>query len=85
MPVKKRHAQPERWIVSWSERQKCFHVETVEEMLLRNRDNFERHTGVDFVPLCIEDSIKDANKAVEEYRRMRGIPLLQDQIPESTR
>jgi hypothetical protein len=85
MPAEQRNPQPESWVVNWSERQQCFHVETVEEMLLRNRDNFEHHEEVDFVPLRFADSIKEANEAAEKYRQMRGIPLLQHQIPKSKR
>jgi hypothetical protein len=35
--------------------------------------------------LCFAATIHDTNEAVAEYRWMRDIPLLQDQIPESTR
>jgi hypothetical protein len=79
----RRDAGIQSWVVNWSERQKCFHVETVEDMLLRNRRSFEQQTEVDFVPMCFATSFKEANDAAEAYRQMRNIPLLQDQIPES--
>ena len=74
MPAEQRQPPPESYVVNWSEHQKCFHIETVEDMLLRNRDNFEHLTGVDFVPLCFAASISDANDAATRYRQMRDIP-----------
>jgi hypothetical protein len=85
MPEEQRHLEPESYVVNWSEQQKCFHVETVKEMLFRNRLNFDQSVEVDFVPLCFAASITDANEAAAKYRQMRNIPLLQDQIPKTTR
>ena len=85
MPEEQRHLGPESYVVNWSERQKCFHVETVEEMLLRNRLNFDQSSEVDFVPLSFAATSTEAHEAVAKYRQIRGIPLLQDQIPRTTR
>jgi hypothetical protein len=75
--------QTERYVVNWSEQQKCFHVETEEEMVIRNRDNFDHCTSVDFVPLAFASSSEEASTIVASYREKRDIPLLQDQIPET--
>lgn len=85
MPTEQRHPRPESYVVNWRERYKCFHVETLEEMLLRNRRNFEQSVEVDFVPITFAASITEANEAAEKYRQIRGIPLLQDQIAKTTR
>jgi hypothetical protein len=85
MPEEQTHLGPENYVVNWSERQKCFHVETVEQMLFRNRQNFDQSVEIDFVPLSFAASITEANEAAGKYRQMRGIPLLQEQIPKSTR
>jgi len=68
-------------VVNWSEQQKCFHIETVEEMLARNQDNFEHCAQVDFTPIAFAASFSEANKIAETYRQKRGIPFLQDRIP----
>jgi hypothetical protein len=85
MAAEQSHPRAESWVTNWSERQKCFHVETLEEMLLRNRRNFERSVEVDFVPLSFAASITEANEAAAKYRQIRDIPLVQDQIPKTTR
>jgi uncharacterized protein (DUF924 family) len=81
MPAEQIHLRPESYVVNWSERQKCFHVETVEEMIFRNRLCFDESVEVDFVPLSFAASSTEAHEAAAKYRQMRGIPLLQDQIP----
>jgi hypothetical protein len=81
MPAQESHPRPESYVVNWSERQKCFHVETVEEMIFRNRLNFDESVEVDFVPLSFAASSTEAHEAAAKYRQMRGIPLLQDRIP----
>jgi hypothetical protein len=68
------------YVVNWSEHQKCFHIETIEEMFLRTRENFERGAAIDFVPIAFAASFKDADEIAETYRRKRKIPHLQDQL-----
>jgi hypothetical protein len=80
MAQEQRHAGLKSYVVGWSEQQKCFHIETVEEMLLRNRRNFERCSKVDFVPLAFAASFADANEIAEKYRQKRNVPLLQEQL-----
>ena len=74
MPTEQRHRRPESYVVNWRERQKCFHVETVEEMLLRNRRNFEQSVEVDFVPITFAASITEANEAAEKFDRYGAYP-----------
>ena len=69
------------YVVNWSEHQKCFNIETIKEMLHRNRENFQHGAAVDLVPIAFAASFKDANEIAETYRQKRGIPYLQDQIP----
>lgn len=41
----------EMWVLEWSREQKCFHIETVEEMLTGNLDAFVVGHESQYVPL----------------------------------
>lgn len=61
-------------VVEYSGVQKCFHVETVAEMLRSNRRCFGRGGMVDYVPLAIVGSYEEAHRLCDEIERRFGHP-----------
>lgn len=56
------------WVVEYSESQKCFHVETIKEMVDRNIDLMFKSKLVDYVPLMLSPGIHEANQFIEKLK-----------------
>ena len=61
-------------VVEYSGVQKCFHIETVVEMLRSNQRCFGRGGMVDYVPLAIVGSHEEAHRLCDELKRRFGRP-----------
>ena len=46
-------------VVEWSPSQKCFHVESIEEMIRCNQRVFRGETITDYLPIAIFDNYED--------------------------
>ena len=67
------------WVASYSARQRCYHVETVAEMLRSGRKQFCRGGMTDYVPLAIVGSSEDALKVCDHCRKVGGTPGTADE------
>ena len=59
------------YVVLWSPHQKCFHMETVDEMLKRNRSIFARQDLGDYIVLSFEKDHAAASDSIKKLRELR--------------
>lgn len=55
------------FVLSWSPKQKCFHIEQVKDMLKTNLMAFKKKYPVDFIPLAFTTSFENANAIRIEF------------------
>ncbi len=52
------------WVVEWSPSQAQFHIDTVANMLARNKSSMAKRVPIDFFPIAFCKSIEQANDVV---------------------
>ena len=57
------------WFVEWSEDQKCFNVELMNEVLKRNFQLMAEGNGGGYIPIAICKTIHEANMCCEESKK----------------
>lgn len=60
----------EIYVVEWSFKQKCFHIETLNEMIFSNYSAFRENRNTEYIPILIVKSHNDARKAIEELHQI---------------
>ena len=58
-------------VVEWSQSQKCFHVESLLEMLQSNRRVFRGESMTDYLPIGIFEKSADLERFMEKAYQVR--------------
>jgi len=61
-----------KYVALWSPSQKCFHVETKEEMLERNIAQCMRNSCADYITLGIYPTREECNDLIELIKKRRA-------------
>lgn len=57
----------ELYVLEWSQKQKCFHIETLDEMQKRNFAAFRENRNTEYIPIMLCESRKDAHKFADKF------------------
>jgi len=56
------------WVIEWSHKQQCFHVDTLSNSMRNNRQNYYNEKGNDYIPLLVCESIEEASRKIEALK-----------------
>ncbi len=63
--------QIETYVITWSTSQKCFHIETIKQMLATNQHAFKHKSELDFIVLGFAATNEAAQAIADTLRAQR--------------
>jgi hypothetical protein len=71
----------ELFVLEWSGRQKCFHIQKLSESIKSNFIyGFLTNTSNDYAPIGVFDDVKDAHQAADKLRTEYDMPDMLDAV-----
>lgn len=70
----------EKFTVEWSEKQQCFHIDTMQGILQKNTEMYLNHINNEFALIGIFNSHKIAHEFIVELKKARNIYVLDEDL-----
>ena len=62
------------WVVEWSPRQAQFHIDTIANMLARNKSSMAKRVPIDFFPIAFCESTEQAEDVIPKAEFLQCPP-----------
>lgn len=74
------NVKKELWSVEWSEKQQCFHVDFLINVIQKNAEEYFEEGETEWMLIGVFHDAQKAHKFVEEMREARGVPTLSEKL-----
>jgi hypothetical protein len=68
------------YTVEWSEKQQCFHVDSLDSIIRKNLDLFFSEINSEYVLIGVFRSHEEAHKFISSLRSKRSIPTMYEKL-----